>query len=1008
MQQSMQTRTAAISKSTLFLFLGTLTAFFLVTIWWLQYQQDQKQALYIAVAGPMTGPHADKGAAMVAGTRLMLEEYNSNRSSLQPIIKLKIFDDKNQIDEAARKANEIVKDDTILAVVGHRYSSTSAVAAPIYQQHGLPIISGTASSDQLTEDNPYFFRTTFNNSYQAKFIANYVAQVLKQDKVSIIYSQDNYGRSFAKNFIQAVDQLGITLVQQWPVTPEQGHIETETPSIIDQMSTGPDPGMIFISTRDSLAKELIIAMRDNGIQYPLIGGTSIGKQSFPSLFRHLPQEQKKSGFYTDDIYVTSGLIFDASGEKAQQFQHHFYQRFGYSPDSAAAAYYDATSLLTQIIAQQRSGGSDNDSTHLRQAIYQHLQGINSLQNAASGIAGPFYFDEQGNAVKPLAIGQYFNNRLISAPIQLQFSQSGKQILKSNNVQMRDKKSSGSPINSNQGNEEELIQLGQQSLAKTHIVYTGLVVDKISELDLKTFSHEIEFLLWFRSSAQIDPANIEFLNALEAITLGEPTDLITEEQEVYRAYKIKGRFKGDNLSSARSYGEHLLGLHFRHKTLDRNHLIYVTDSIAMPLDHDQRVTPYIQGQQVLHTSSDWRIAHTSIFQDSVSPNGNSQPWLQQNQLEVLQHSRFNLVIRIKEAKLQLRHLVPEKLALELFLASITLFLLLHAFRSRPCGRRYPKSLWLTEVISIYLALICLEAITVDKFNLTLDKYQMEMLIKGFDSLWWIFGAILMTTGIRQIVWMPLEVRTGQKPPRIIQAIQFLLACTFAGFGIVAFVLGHELTSLLATSGILAMIIGLAVQMNLSNFFSGIAINVERPFGVGDFIKIGTLGTGRVMDITWRTTRLQTASGEIISIPNTLSAESTVINYSQKGGGYQVTLLLYLDPAHNPSDVIRLLQQAVRPELEANPRLMAEEDIAISFQGISRQGAEYKVFVKTISFMPGDPGVEAINKAIWHTLDQAGIRQLTDHSWFDPTRPTQSHRPTTATRSQKEALTDSLAD
>ncbi len=1003
MQKGMQTRTVGIRKSYLFLFLSTISALFLAIIWWHQYKQDQQQAHYIAVAGPMTGAHGDKGAAMVAGAQLMLDAYNNQRSTHQAAIKLKIFDDKNQINQAIKTANEIIKDTSILAVIGHRYSSTSEVAAPIYQQHGLPIISGTASADRLTSDIPYFFRTTFNNGYQAKFIAEYLTTVLEQEKVSIVYGNDNYGQSFAQNFTQAVDKQGMNLIQQWRVEPKHGSIKHELPAIIEEMRTGPDPGMIFVATRDSVARDLIVKMRDEGIQFPIIGGTAIGKQSFPSLFNHLPQEKKTPGYYTDGIYATSGLIFDASGERAQQFRDDFYQRFGYEPDSAAAAYYDATYLLTQAISQHTSTKVDSTEAttdNTREAIVHYLQSINSLQNAAIGIAAPFYFDDQGNAVKPVAIGQYFNNHLISAPIQLQFRHQDKFSLKPDNDEE----------NINIG-KDEAPQLDHHALTKTHIVYTGLMVDKISDLDLKTFSHEIEFLLWFRSSTQIDPANIEFLNAIEPIILENPVDQVSEDQEIYQAYKVKGRFKGDSLNSdiigsSRSYGEHLLGLHFRHKTLDHKELIYVTDSITMPRDYDQRVTPYIQGQQVLHTDRDWRIDHTSLFQDIVSANTSGQPWLQQNQMEGLQHSRFNLVIRIKEAKLQLRNLVPEKLAFELFLGSITLFLLLHALRSSPCGRRYPKSLWLTEVLSIYLALICLEAITVDKFNHTLDKYQMEMIIKCFDSLWWIFGAILMTAGIRQIVWMPLEVRTGQKPPKIIQAIQFLLACTFAGFGIVAFVLGHELTSLLATSGILAMIIGLAVQMNLSNFFSGIAINVERPFGVGDFIKIGTLGTGRVTDITWRTTRLQTASGEVISIPNTLSAESTVINYSQKGGGYQVTLVLYLDPNHNPSEVISLLKQAVRPVQETHPRLMNEEDIAISFQGITRQGAEYKVFVKTVSFMPGDPGVEAISKKIWQTLDQAGIQQLTDHTWFGPNRPSSmGHRPTIAatTDTQEEALT-----
>jgi len=54
--------------------------------------------------------------------------------------------------------------------------------------------------------------------------------------------------------------------------------------------------------------------------------------------------------------------------------------------------------------------------------------------------------------------------------------------------------------------------------------------------------------------------------------------------------------------------------------------------------------------------------------------------------------------------------------------------------------------------------------------------------------------------------------------------------------IAYVFGKPLTSLLATSGLALTIIGLAIQINISNIFSGLAINLERAFQVGDYIEI----------------------------------------------------------------------------------------------------------------------------------------------------------------------------
>ena len=75
----------------------------------------------------------------------------------------------------------------------------------------------------------------------------------------------------------------------------------------------------------------------------------------------------------------------------------------------------------------------------------------------------------------------------------------------------------------------------------------------------------------------------------------------------------------------------------------------------------------------------------------------------------------------------------------------------------------------------------------------------------------------------------------------------------------------------------MIIGLAIQANIANVFSGIMLNLERPFKVGDILKIKTGATSKwaeVIDISWRTTKVKDATKHIISIPNAVMSESVI--------------------------------------------------------------------------------------------------------------------------------------
>ena len=121
-------------------------------------------------------------------------------------------------------------------------------------------------------------------------------------------------------------------------------------------------------------------------------------------------------------------------------------------------------------------------------------------------------------------------------------------------------------------------------------------------------------------------------------------------------------------------------------------------------------------------------------------------------------------------------------------------------------------------------------------------------------------------------------------------------------------GQTITSLLATSGLMAMIIGLAVQANIANVFSGIVLNIERPFQVGDFIKLNAGVMGQVIDITWRTIRIRHLEGQVICLANAKVSEAEIHNYSDLGPNF-VRLVLYVDPRYDPRLIARLVKEAL---------------------------------------------------------------------------------------------------
>jgi small-conductance mechanosensitive channel len=102
--------------------------------------------------------------------------------------------------------------------------------------------------------------------------------------------------------------------------------------------------------------------------------------------------------------------------------------------------------------------------------------------------------------------------------------------------------------------------------------------------------------------------------------------------------------------------------------------------------------------------------------------------------------------------------------------------------------------------------------------------------------------------------------------------------------------------------------LALQNTLGDILAGLAINIERPFGAGDWISMADMASGQVMQVNWRATRLRTWSHDMIVIPNSVIAKAAVTNHSRPKGPHRCIIRLTVDVAVAPSRVIEALKTA----------------------------------------------------------------------------------------------------
>jgi small-conductance mechanosensitive channel len=180
---------------------------------------------------------------------------------------------------------------------------------------------------------------------------------------------------------------------------------------------------------------------------------------------------------------------------------------------------------------------------------------------------------------------------------------------------------------------------------------------------------------------------------------------------------------------------------------------------------------------------------------------------------------------------------------------------------------------------------------------------------FGIAWWILGAWLVRSVLTLVLRRTLFPNDNQPHARRLFAdLASVLVYVVAFVGIMDTVLKEPVSAVLATSGVLAIVLGLALQNTLADVFSGLAINIEQPFGAGDWITLADHVEGQITEINWRATRMRTETNDLVVIPNSVMAKAIVTNHRRLNAARLCTLRLKIDQTISPQHVLQLLEAA----------------------------------------------------------------------------------------------------
>ena len=209
-----------------------------------------------------------------------------------------------------------------------------------------------------------------------------------------------------------------------------------------------------------------------------------------------------------------------------------------------------------------------------------------------------------------------------------------------------------------------------------------------------------------------------------------------------------------------------------------------------------------------------------------------------------------------------------------------------------------------------------------------------------------------------------------PLLLVNLFSLLLSLTIVGW-MATEIFGVRLTPLLATSAIFSIVLGLAMQDTLGNLFAGVALQLDKPFGIGDWIEVMSSDqkwSGQVYEVSWRATSLISFTDEIITIPNRTMAQAEISNFSSRHRPIIRSQIYRLPYGSSVPRVKELLIQSLDsvPSLRKSPQPIV----------LVSETTESWILFKLIYFIDNYGShfliADQVNCAVLETLKRNGIR------------------------------------
>lgn len=345
--------------------------------------EDKSDTIKVGLNYELSGNVATYGQSLTAGIELAMEEINEAGPTLGKKIELIKIDNKSDSTEAASVSTRLATRDKVVAILGPATSGNTKGATPPAMENKVPLISASATDDDVTVDSngnvrEYIFKTCFSDSFQGITMANFAFNDLKLENAAILFDNtSDYAKGLAKSFKETYPSLGGNLVAEEAYQAK----ETDFKAVLTKIKSN-NPQVLYLPGYYEEVGLIVKQARELGLDIPVLGGDGYDSPKLTEI---------AGGDSLHDVYYTNHYSPMDDAPEVVKFREAFTEKYGKEADAFNALGYDLAYFLVDAI--NRAG--EVNSEKVKDALASTVD--------FKGVTGTVSIDEHHNPVKAVTI-----------------------------------------------------------------------------------------------------------------------------------------------------------------------------------------------------------------------------------------------------------------------------------------------------------------------------------------------------------------------------------------------------------------------------------------------------------------------------------------------------------------------------------------------------------------------------------------------------------------------------